>query len=73
MIGRAGLYENYTDPRTLNIGKTNFIFTWPFRLDDVEDAVNINTKLSQTVKAKDEKIESLETKSVFILYQLPLK
>ena len=44
-----------------------------FRLDEVEDAVNINTKLSQTVKTKDEKIESLETRSAFILYQLPLK
>ena len=73
MIGRAGLYGKFTDPRTLYIGKTNFIFTWPFRLDDVEDAVNINTKLSQTVKTKDEKIESLETRSVLILYQLPLK
>jgi len=73
MIGRAGLYGNYTDPSTLYIGKTNFIFTIPFRLDDVEDAVNINTKLSQTVKTKDEKIESLETRSAFILYQLPLK
>ena len=69
MTGRAGLYGNYTDRRTLYIEKTNFIFTWPFRLDDVEDAVNINTKLSQTVKTKDEKIESLETRSAFILYQ----
>ena len=32
------------------------------RLDEVEDAVNINTKLSQTVKSKEEKIESLESR-----------
>jgi len=34
------------------------------RLDEVEDAVNINDKLNQTVKNKDEKIASLETRSV---------
>ena len=33
-----------------------------FRLDEVEDAVNINNKLSQTVKNKDEKISSFETR-----------
>ena len=33
------------------------------RLDEVEDAVNINDKLNQTVKNKDEKIVSLETRS----------
>ena len=32
------------------------------RLDEVEDAVNINNKLSQTVKNKDEKISSFETR-----------
>ena len=35
---------------------------WVFRLDEVEDAVNINNKLSQTVKNKDEKISSFETR-----------
>lgn len=34
-----------------------------YRLDEVEDAVNINDKLNQTVKNKDEKIVSLETRS----------
>ena len=35
-----------------------------FRLDEVEDAVDINGKLNQTVKNRDEKIASLETRSL---------
>ena len=34
------------------------------RLDEVEDAVNINAKLNQTVKNKEEKIEGLESRLV---------
>ena len=34
------------------------------RLDEIEDAVNINAKLNQTIKNKEEKIESLEARLV---------
>ena len=37
------------------------------RLDEVQDAVDINAKLSQTIKSKEEKIESLEDGLVFNL------
>lgn len=55
-------------PATLPLGGLPTFLTNIFsRLDEVEDAVNINTKLSQTVKSKEEKIESLESRLALYL------
>ena len=45
------------------------------RLDEVEDAVNINGKLNQTVKHKEEKITNLETRLLhaYTLLSIPEK